>query len=252
MPLDSTVTMLSPAVGAVFGVLTPRVAYRLSVPGGEPALTGCGSCGAPFASGAAGWLHVAPRCAACGVRLGPSPWWTAPVAAVAAGLTAASLAGQGWILVAGLALSVTGALLAAVDLAVQRLPDAIVWRLAVLVLVALGLAGVGAGYARAWQALLCGAAVAAGFGLLSLLTRGRIGLGDAKVAGVLSAFLGWFGWPVAVFGILLALLLNGIVAIGLLVTRRVGWHGSLPMGPSLLAGALLALAAARLLPTLTV
>lgn len=243
MPLDSSVTMLSPAVGAVFGALTPLVAYRLSVPWGEPAQAGCASCAAPLAAGPAGWLRFPARCVSCGVRLGPSPWWTVPVGAVSAGLTAAALAGRGWVLAAGLLLSVAGVLLAAIDLAVQRLPDPIVWRLALAVAVLLALAAAtgGGGWAAYGRALAGGAALLAVFGLMSLLTAGQIGLGDAKTAGALGMLLGWFGWPVVVLGGLLAVLLNGAVAVVLLALRRVGWRGSLPMGPSLLAGALLAL-----------
>ncbi len=242
MPLDSSVTMLSPAVGAIFGALTPLVAYRLSVPWGEPARAGCASCEAPLPAGPAGWLRSPARCASCAVRLGPSPWWTVPVGAVSAGLTAAALAGQGWVLAAALLLSVAGVLLAAIDLAVQRLPDPIVWRLAVAVAALLALAAVtGGGWAAYGRAAAGGAALLAVFGLMSVLTAGQIGLGDAKLAGVLGMLLGWFGWPVVVLGALLAVLLNGLVAVVLLALRRVGWRGSLPMGPSLLAGALLAL-----------
>ncbi|MEV4412454.1 prepilin peptidase [Catellatospora sp. NPDC049609] len=242
MSLDSSVTMLSPAVGAVFGALTPLVAYRMSVPWGEPARAGCAACEAPLPAGPSGWLRLSARCASCRVRFGPSPLWTVSAGAVSAGLTAAALAGRGWVLVAGLLLSVAGVLLAAIDLAVQRLPDPIVWRLAVAVAVLLALAAVTGGAWPAYgRALAGGAALLAVFGLMSLLTGGQIGLGDAKTAGVLGMLLGWFGWPVVVLGGLLAVLLNGVVAVVLLARRRVGWRGSLPMGPSLLAGALLAL-----------
>ncbi|RKE08931.1 prepilin peptidase [Catellatospora citrea] len=244
MAIDSSVTMLSLAVGALFGALTPRAAYRLSVAWGEPALAGCAECGTPFAAGAAGWWRFAARCVSCGVRQGPSLWWTVPVGALAAGLTAASLAGQGWALVAGVLLSVVGVLLAAIDLAVQRLPDPIVWRLAVAVAGLLVLAAAtGGSWAAYGRALGGGAALLAGFGLMALLTGGQIGLGDAKVAGVLGLLLGWYGWGPVLLGGLLALLLNGAVAVVLLVLRRISWRGSLPMGPSLLAAALLAVVA---------
>ncbi|MEU8000603.1 prepilin peptidase [Catellatospora sp. NPDC049111] len=245
MPLDSSVTMLSLAAGAFFGAVTPRVAYRLSVSWGEPALPGCAGCGQAFATGPAGWWRFAARCASCGVRQGPSPWWTVPVGALAAGATAASLAGHGWALAAGLLLSVAGVLLAAIDLAVQRLPDPIVWRLAVAVAVLLALAAAtGGGWSAYGRALAGGAALLSAFGLLALLTGGQIGLGDAKVAGVSGLLLGWLGWGAVLFGGLLALLLNGAVAVVLLALRRVTWRGSLPMGPALLGGVLLALVAA--------
>jgi leader peptidase (prepilin peptidase)/N-methyltransferase len=167
------------------------------------------------------------------------------VGALAAGATAASLAGHGWALAAGLLLSVAGVLLVAIDLAVQRLPDPIVWRLAVAVAVLLALAAAtGGGWSAYGRALAGGAALLGAFGLLALLTGGQIGLGDAKVAGVSGLLLGWLGWGAVLFGGLLALLLNGAVAVVLLALRRVTWRGSLPMGPALLGGVLLALVAA--------
>lgn len=245
MPLDSSVTMLSLAAGAFFGAVTPRVAYRLSVAWGEPALAGCARCGESFPAGPAGWWRFTTRCAGCGVRQGPSPWWTVPVGALAAGATAASLAGRGWVLAAGLLLSVAGVLLVAIDVAVHRLPDPIVWRLAVAVAALLAVAAAtGGGWSAYGRALAGGAALLGAFGLLALLTGGQIGLGDAKVAGVAGLLLGWLGWGAVLFGGLLALLLNGVVAVVLLALRRVTWRGSLPMGPALLGGVLLALVAA--------
>ncbi|MEV0456085.1 prepilin peptidase [Catellatospora methionotrophica] len=249
MPLDSSIPMLSVTAGAILGALTPRVAYRLSVAWGEPTLTGCGQCGGPFTAGRAGWWAFAARCASCGVRQGPSPWWTVPVGALAAGATALSLAGQGWALAAGLLLCATGVLLAAIDLAVQRLPDPVVWRLAVAVAALLAIAAAtGGGWSAYARALGGGAALLAAYGLLALLTGGQFGLGDAKVAGVAGLLLGWISWPAVLAGGMFGLFLNGLTAIVLLALRRVTWRGSLPMGPALLTGFLLALLATTLPP----
>ncbi|MDI1461703.1 prepilin peptidase [Catellatospora sp. KI3] len=240
MPLDSTVTLISAAAGAVCGAATPRLAYRLAVAWDEPRRTGCGACGAAFAPGRAGWLSLAARCPSCGAATGPSPWWTVPVGAVAAAGLGASL--HGWALAAALVVSVAGVLLAAIDLAVHRLPDAITAPLAVAVLVLLGIgAATGGDWAAYGTACLAGVALLLGFGLLSVVSGGQLGLGDAKLAGVLGLLLGWYGWPLVLAGAVLGVLVNGLAAIVLLIMRRVGWRGSLPMGPALLAGAWLAI-----------
>lgn len=251
MPLDPTVVMLSASVGALAGALTPRVAYRLSVAWAQPALPGCAGCHAPFAQGPAGWARVGVRCAGCGVRQGPGLWWTVPTGAISAALGAASTSDDAWVLLAALVLSGLGVLLASVDVAVLRLPDPIVGCAAVATLVLLGLAAwTGDSWASYGRALAGGAVLLGSYGLLSLLSGGQVGLGDVKLAGVLGLLLGWYGWGAVLLGGLGAVLLNGVVAVVLLALRRVGWRVSLPMGPSILAGALLALVVVRLvLPT---
>jgi leader peptidase (prepilin peptidase)/N-methyltransferase len=57
----------------------------------------------------------------------------------------------------------------------------------------------------------------------------------------LGLFLGWLGWGPALLGGLLPSLLNGPVLIGLLVARRISRQGSVPFGPAMLAGAVVAI-----------
>lgn len=91
-------------------------------------------------------------------------------------------------------------------------------------------------------------ALAAGatyFGLLfviALIARGGFGFGDVKLAFFLGLFLGYQSWGVLFAGIALAFLIGGLVATGLLVTRRKGRRDAIPFGPALVAGALVAVA----------
>ncbi|MGY0004208.1 prepilin peptidase [Micromonospora sp. I033] len=140
-----------------------------------------------------------------------------------------------------LAMAAVGLALALVDLDCLRLPD----RLVVATAVAGGLGLVGAalvsGAPGRLLAALAGAAVSfAGYVLLALLPRSRLGFGDVKLAAALGLPLGWLGWPTLGLGLLLPHLLHGVVVLVLLAARRVRRDTPLPFGPALLAGAWLA------------
>ena len=75
--------------------------------------------------------------------------------------------------------------------------------------------------------------------IIALLPGGGLGMGDVKLATVLGFTLGFVGWPAVVVGLLAPHLINGPVAVVLLLTRRAGRRTALPLGPALLTGALL-------------
>lgn len=91
---------------------------------------------------------------------------------------------------------------------------------------------------------LVGAAVAGGlFFVLVLVTGGGVGLGDAKLSFFMGAVLGFF--PIFTSPILRALLygivLGGVIALLLLVSRRRGMRDYIPYGPYLCLGGILVL-----------
>ncbi|WP_235912334.1 prepilin peptidase [Ruania zhangjianzhongii] len=134
------------------------------------------------------------------------------------------------------------ALLVTADLAVHRLPDRLTVPTAGWVLLCwLVLCLTGAPWADLGRALLAGAVLGGAFLLLCLLTPGGLGLGDAKLAGVLGLVLGWFGWLEVLAGVLGAFLLGGLFAMVLLVSRRAGRRTAVAFGPWLVAGAALSL-----------
>jgi leader peptidase (prepilin peptidase)/N-methyltransferase len=130
--------------------------------------------------------------------------------------------------------------LALVDLEVKRLPDALVLPAypVVAVLLALCSAVTGDGSALLRAATCAGAAVAC-FLLAALASpvADGLGLGDVKLAGVLGALLGWLGWYEALMGLLTGFVIGALLAMVLLVLRRVRRSGSIPLGPAMLAGA---------------
>jgi leader peptidase (prepilin peptidase)/N-methyltransferase len=250
----AAVAPLSAAVaGALLGALLPRAAYRLSVPYGTPPRSACGHCARPFRPGFAGWLGPGFRCPGCARRLGPVTLAMAGGTALAALAAAGAVAGYpargraeaGLLLAVLLIIALAGVLLAAVDLAVLRLPDLLVLPVAAVVAALLAVTGVVTGD-RAGMARTVAAAGALGaaYALLALLPGSALGFGDVKLAAVLGGPLGWLGWPAVLLGGVLPVVLGGLAALGLLATGRIRRDTPVPFGPALIAGFLLATALA--------
>ncbi len=134
--------------------------------------------------------------------------------------------------------------LAAMDLDVHRLPDRIMWPTMGVLVIGLSLAAaVGAEWQVLGRVLLAGFVCGAGYLALALLSLARgslaLGLGDVKLAVVLGGGLGWFGWQSVVLGMYAGFLVGGLVAVVLLVTRRIGLKADLAYGPPMMVGALI-------------
>jgi leader peptidase (prepilin peptidase)/N-methyltransferase len=222
------------AFGAASAGFLPRIAHRLAVAFATPPRPDCAVCARPFPPGLPGWVRAGAPCACSGggivtvlagaavaallaVRLGPSP--RLPVYLLAA---------------------VPGLLLALIDLRCLRLPDRLVGALALTAGIPLTVLAP----ERLGPALLAAVAVLTAYVLVAVLPGGGLGLGDVKLAAVLGLILGFAGWPAVLAGVVTPHLINGPIALFLLVTRRAGAKRPLPFGPALLAGALLALTAA--------
>ncbi|XVV12741.1 prepilin peptidase [Actinoplanes sp. CA-131856] len=193
--------------GAATAAFLPRIAYRLAVPYGSPSRS----------------THTF------------KPHWRGYVVTTATGATIAALLavviGESPLLPVYLLAAVPGLLLAMIDLRCLRLPDRIV---ALLALIA------GAPLAmllpsRIGPALLAGVVVLGAYLLLP-----GFGLGDVKLGAVLAFILGFAGWPAVLVGVLAPHLINGPIAVFLLLTGRAHRKRPLPFGPALLSGALIA------------
>ena len=157
------------------------------------------------------------------------PWRT-----VAVGATAAALLGPSLLLPA----VVLGVLLGMIDVRCLRLPNPLVAGLAfvtVLPLCVLGTPG------QIGRGLVGGAGSLLAYGIIALLPRAGLGFGDVKLAAVLGFVLAYAGWPALAVGLLAPHLINGPIAVWLLLTRRAGRRDALPLGPALLTGTLLAI-----------
>jgi leader peptidase (prepilin peptidase)/N-methyltransferase len=94
------------------------------------------------------------------------------------------------------------------------------------------------GYPDPLQALLGGVIGYGAFMILALLGRGALGAGDVKLAGVIGLMA---GYPAVIPALMVGVILGGIAAIALLVTRRAGRKSTFAYAPYLALGAMIVL-----------
>ncbi len=201
MPLPGSRWWVAPVLGAVYGAIAWRVL-------------------------------LAPTAVGAGSRLDPGGGPDGPSAT------------QVIALLTLLVVALSCVCLAAMDLDVHRLPDRVMWPTMATLAVGLGLAAVvGGEWGVAGRFLLAGFACGAGYLTLALVSLARgslaLGLGDVKLALLLGAGLGWFGWQSVVVGMYAGFLVGGLVALLMLLTRKVGLRGDLAYGPPMMVGALI-------------
>jgi leader peptidase (prepilin peptidase)/N-methyltransferase len=122
----------------------------------------------------------------------------------------------------------------AIDLQYQIIPDVIT-----LPGMAVGVAASLVRQRVSWSDSLIGVAVGTGlFVAVIVLSRGGMGGGDLKLGGLLGAFLGWKALLVALF---VSVLVGGVTAVALLMTRRLARKDAIPFGPFLALGGAVAL-----------
>jgi leader peptidase (prepilin peptidase)/N-methyltransferase len=158
------------------------------------------------------------------------------VSGVLAGLVGVRL-GASLVLPAFWAPAALAGPLACTDLLRRRLPYALVVPLYVIGGVTLVAAAVSLGNVGSLASAV-GAAVAATvvFLAVALVFPGQLGLGDVVLVGALALSLGWLGWPKAITGLMIGLLLGAGPGLVLAVARRSPKRVVLPLGPALLTG----------------
>jgi len=147
----------------------------------------------------------------------------------------------GWTapLPAACCLCAAGPPLAASDLAEHRLPDKLTLpAMAVTAVLLITASWHLDDFAALGRAAIAAAAAAVFFLTLALITR-QVGGGDVKLAMLTGMLPGWLGWNHFVLALLSGLLLAAVTATVLIATRHISRRDPLPLGPFLLAGALL-------------
>jgi leader peptidase (prepilin peptidase) / N-methyltransferase len=210
---DVVLALALGVLGLVVGVLVDRAAVRF--PWDEPPLDRRSAARTGLVAGTTGLLF-----GLVGLRFGVS--WEVPALLV---LTAA------------------GMLLALIDLRHRLLPDRVVLPSLGIGLLLLALAALGEdNWPALGRALLGAVALFAVFLVLALISPGGLGMGDVKLAALLGLYLGWLGWNFVVLGAAAGFVVQAVIALALLATRRIGLTGDLPFGPAMLIGAALVVA----------
>lgn len=133
--------------------------------------------------------------------------------------------------------------LAWIDLDVHRLPDGLVLPAYPALLALLAVPTVtSAEWGRGFAALGSMTVLFGLFYAMAWLSPDAMGFGDVKLAGLIGLAMGWLSPWLAVGAVLAAFVLGGVVALVLLMLRRVGLRGHIAYGPALLLGSLVALA----------
>jgi prepilin signal peptidase PulO-like enzyme (type II secretory pathway) len=166
------------------------------------------------------------------------PGWRTAGLALAAGVAGWAIAARStlplWATLVHLGVLAILIVLAATDLEQRRLPHLL---LDPLIVVAIGFAFVNPSVTLL-NAVIGAVAAVAFLGLLGLIIRAGVALGDLYLVGPLGLIL---GWPAIFMAIFLAALISSVTSLALLATRRVGLKSYIPFGPFLVAGTVLAL-----------
>jgi leader peptidase (prepilin peptidase)/N-methyltransferase len=239
-------------IGLVVGSFLNVVAYR--VPLGRSVVhprSACPVCGTEIHNRdnlpVVSWILLRGRCRQCGSAI--SARYPAVEAVTAALFAAVPLViGIRWVVPAYWWFVAVCIVLFLTDLDHKRIPNRILFpgiAGGLVLLVAGSLpdgTGAGGGAGALVRAIAGGAAYFAFLLVLALVARGGLGYGDVKLAFLLGLFTAYRSWGSLVAGIMIAFLLGGLVALGLLAFRRVGRKQAIPFGPALITGALVAAA----------
>ncbi|WP_254678274.1 prepilin peptidase [Curtobacterium sp. SGAir0471] len=244
------------AIGSFLNVVVHRVPAGLSVV--APA-SACPQCDHPIRRRdnvpVLSWLLLRARCRDCAA---PIPVRYPAVEAATAVLfvlvalvvprpldaaTTGEVLGRTVLLGALLFLMAVSVALSLIDLDTHRLPNAVVYPAAVVLLVLLSVVSA---VSTDWGALLrglLGAVVLGGaYLVLALAVPGGMGLGDVKLAVVLGLVLAYLGWGPLAVGAFGGFLVGGTVAIALVVAGRARIGSGVPFGPSMFVGAWIGIA----------
>lgn len=162
----------------------------------------------------------------------PRGWRTAALALVA-GASGGAVAWRstlpGWATAVHLALLALLVVLSATDLEQRRLPHLV---LDPLIVLGVAFAFLNPSIDLASAALGAGSVVAF-LGVLGLVIRGGVALGDLYLVLPMGLTL---GWPAIFAAVFVGAVLSAVVSVGLLLTRRVQLGSYIPFGPFLVAG----------------
>jgi leader peptidase (prepilin peptidase)/N-methyltransferase len=202
------------------------------------------------------WILLRGRCSSCHAKIGCStPLLEAGTAILFALITAVTwpqitasagvdLAAAILWLVAQLVFAAAAFALGVIDWHTHLLPNPITYGLAaVLTTLCLVSTLLTADWGTLLRAICGGAVLAMLYLAIAFIRPGAMGLGDAKYAYSIGLITAWAGWGPYALGVVGPFLLGGILVGVLLAARKLRRRDSVPFGPMLSLGALVALIA---------
>jgi leader peptidase (prepilin peptidase) / N-methyltransferase len=186
------------------------------------------------------WLLLHARCRDCGAHVSARYPLVELATAVLFGLLAWHF-GLHVVLIAFLYLGAVAIALAAIDIDLHKLPDALTlpsYPVAAVLLTAGALAAHEP--FDLVRTAIGGVALFAFYAVLWFVYPRGMGLGDVKLAGVLGMYLGYLGWGTLAVGAFLGFALGAVVGVSLMATGRATRKSKIPFGPFMLSGALVA------------
>lgn len=136
--------------------------------------------------------------------------------------------------------------LAIIDLRLLLLPNHVLYPTLVAVASLLAVAAAVDGrWADARSAAVGGVAGFAVMLVIHIINPAGLGFGDVRLSGLLGAALGWLSLGRVVLGLFLGFLAAALAGLGLMALGRKQGKDSLPFGPFLIVGALVAIVAGK-------
>lgn len=167
-----------------------------------------------------------------------APGWRTALLALASGLAAWAIVSRStlpaWATAVHLVVLALLVMMSATDLEQRRLPHLL---LDPLIAICVVFAFVNPALST-FDAVLGAAAAVALLGVLGLIIRSGVALGDLYLVAPLGLLL---GWPAIFVAIFIAALLVSVTSLVLLISRRVGLKSYVPFGPFLVAGTVITL-----------
>jgi len=232
-------------LGLVFGsfntVLIARIPDLLSLNGRSK----CPSCGQQIKSRdnipVIGYLLLRGKCRSCKKQISPRYLIVELITAIAVFIPLIKF--DRWALIAAWEIFVIlGIALSAIDFELHRLPDALTGPMYLLVLVFLtidALTNHRAHYLN--HAFLASIILGAFYWIVNRLSKGGMGLGDAKLATTIGLLTGYISATSVYVASMAGFALGSLVGVGLMIFKKAGRKSALPFGPFMIAGAIVAL-----------
>jgi leader peptidase (prepilin peptidase)/N-methyltransferase len=235
-------------LGLVLGSFGNVVVYRL--PLGRSLIrppSACPGCAHPIRYRdnipVVSWLVLRGRCAHCGTRISARYPLVEIATSVLFVAITVRLDALGLLpaLPAYLYFAGIGIVLALIDIDSRRLPDAIVLpSYGVLLALMTGAAAWQGDWVGLRNTVVGGVALFACYVGLALVYPAGMGFGDVKLSGLIGGVLGYLSWGTLVVGAFAGFLLGAVVGVAMIALGGATRKSTLPFGPFMIAGALLA------------